>query len=65
MKLKLAAAALLAGSALTISAPAFAAAQDPAPAALPEPTEPDQSDAAADAAIQGAGRSTRPPRRSS
>ena len=55
MKLKLAAAALLAGSALTISAPAFAAAQDPAPAALPEPTEPDQSDAAADAAIQGAG----------
>ena len=48
-------AALLAGSALTISAPAFAATQAPAPAAQPEPTEPDQSDAAADAAIQNAG----------
>jgi phosphate-selective porin OprO/OprP len=54
MKLKFAA-ALLAGSAFTVSAPAFAA-QDPAPAAAqPEPTEPDQSDAAADAAIQNAG----------
>jgi len=54
MKLKFVA-ALLAGSALTISAPAFAATQAPAPAAQPEPTEPDQSDAAADAAIQNAG----------
>ena len=53
MKLKFVA-ALLAGSALTISAPAFAAAQDPAPAAQPEPTEPDQSDAQADAIINGA-----------
>ncbi len=44
-------AALLAGSAFIISAPAYAAAQD-APAAQ-EPTEPDASDAAADATIQG------------
>ena len=42
-------AALLAGSAIIISAPAHAAAQDPAPAA-----QPDQSDATADATIQGA-----------
>ena len=47
MKLKFVA-ALLAGSALTISAPAFAA-QTAGPAEVqPEPTEPDQSDAAAD-----------------
>ena len=39
-----------------ISAPALAAAQPAAdPAAQPEPTEPDQSDAAADAAIANAG----------
>ena len=44
-------AALLAGSAFIVSAPAYAAAQD-APAAQ-EPTEPDASDAAADATIQG------------
>ena len=42
-------AALFAGSAIIISAPAHAAAQDPAPAA-----QPDQSDATADATIQGA-----------
>ena len=47
MKLKFVA-ALLAGSALAYSAPAFA--QDPLPEAQ-RPTEPDQSDAAADAAI--------------
>ena len=53
MKLKIVA-ALLAGSALTISAPAFA--QDPAaaPQDAPLPTEPDQSDAAADAQIANA-----------
>ena len=44
--------ALLAGSALILSAPAWS--QDPAPAASPEPTEPDPSDAAADAAIAAA-----------
>ena len=44
--------ALLAGSALFLSAPAWS--QDPAPAATPEPTEPDPSDAAADAAIAAA-----------
>jgi phosphate-selective porin OprO/OprP len=52
MKLKFAA-ALLAGSALVISGPAFAQ----VPAATqdqPAPTEPDQSDATADAAIQNA-----------
>ena len=53
MKLKFVA-ALLAGSALTMSAPAFA--QQPAPAdqSAPEPTEPDPSDAAADAVIANA-----------
>src|SRR4051812_46103535 len=45
-------AALLAGSAITVSAPAWAQAAPPAPA--PEQTEPDQSDATADAAIQNA-----------
>lgn len=50
MKLKFVA-ALLAGSAILISAPA--AAQEPS-AAQQEPTEPDPSDAAADAAIEGA-----------
>jgi phosphate-selective porin OprO/OprP len=45
-------AALLAGSALVYPAAAFA--QDPAAAQAPEPTEPDASDATADAAIQGA-----------
>jgi phosphate-selective porin OprO/OprP len=47
-------AALLAGSALAVSTPAFA--QDPAaaPQSAPEPTEPDQSDATADAAIANA-----------
>src|SRR6266550_8375362 len=49
MKLKFVA-ALLAGSAIGFSAPAFA--QDPAP--QPEQTEPDQSDATADAAIANA-----------
>ena len=54
MKLKFAA-ALLAGSALVISAPAFAAQPAPAPAdAQPEPTEPDPSDATADQAIANA-----------
>ncbi|MCL6729269.1 porin [Sphingomonas hankyongi] len=48
MKLKLVA-ALLASSALTFSAPAWA--QDLAAQAQPEPTEPDQSDATADQAI--------------
>lgn len=48
MKLKLVA-MLLAGSAFAFSGPAFA--QDPAPAQQPEPTEPDQSDVAADKAI--------------
>ena len=52
MKLKLAA-ALLAGSALTLSAPAFAQ-EPPAGQQEPEATEPDQSDAAADAVIASA-----------
>ena len=51
MKLKFVA-ALLAGSAFAYSAPAMA--QDPLPEAQQEPTEPDQSDAAADAAIANA-----------
>jgi phosphate-selective porin OprO and OprP len=51
MKLKFVA-ALLAGSALCISAPAFA--QAPAPQDQPAPTEPDQSDAEADATIANA-----------
>src|SRR6476660_9912305 len=49
MKLKFVA-ALLAGSAMSLSAPTYAA-QDPA-AAQPEQTEPDTSDATADAAIE-------------
>ena len=53
MKLKLVA-ALLAGSALTVSAPAFAAQPAPADQPAPEQTEPDQSDAAADAVIANA-----------
>src|SRR5215212_7763441 len=48
MKLKFVA-ALLAGSALTISAPAFA--QDPVPAPQDQSTEPDTSDTAADQTI--------------
>ena len=44
--------ALLASSALILSAPAWS--QDPAPAQVPEQTMPDQSDAAADAAIHAA-----------
>ena len=51
MKLKFVA-VLLAGSAIAISAPGFA--QEPPAQEAPEPTEPDQSDAAADAAIAGA-----------
>ena len=47
-------AALLAGCAFIIAAPATAAAQETPAAEQPEPTEPDTSDAAADAAIQGA-----------
>lgn len=43
-------AALLAGTAFTVSAPAYAAQEQPA---TQEPTEPDASDAAADATIQG------------
>ncbi len=55
MKLKFVA-ALLAGSAICLSAPAFAAQESAAQAqAQPEPTEPDQSDTTADATIaQGA-----------
>ena len=53
MTRKFAIAALLAGTSIFVAVPANAAAQEP-PAAQ-EPTEPDQSDAAADAAIQGAG----------
>ena len=53
MKLKFVA-ALLAGSALTISAPALAAQPAAQPEAQPEPTDPDQSDAQADAIINGA-----------
>ena len=52
MKRLLALRALLAGSALILSAPAWS--QDPVPAATAEPTEPDPSDAAADAAIAAA-----------
>ena len=52
MKLKLVA-ALLAGSAFAYSVPAFAQ-EPPAGQEAPEPTEPDQSDAAADAAIADA-----------
>jgi phosphate-selective porin OprO/OprP len=51
MKLKFVA-ALVAGSAIAISSPAFA--QEPAAQEAPEPTEPDQSDAAADEAIAAA-----------
>ncbi|HEX6741987.1 MAG TPA: porin [Sphingomicrobium sp.] len=53
MKLKFAV-ALLAGSAVTVSAPAFAAQPAPAEQSAPEPTEPDPSDAAADAVIANA-----------
>jgi phosphate-selective porin OprO/OprP len=48
-------AALLAGSAFILSGTARAAAQEPASAQEPEATEPDASDAAADATIQGTG----------
>ena len=46
---------LLAGTAMTFAAPALAA-QDPAPQSeeAPDPTDPDESDAAADAAIASA-----------
>ena len=46
---------LLAGTAMTFATPAFAA-QNPAPQGeeAPDPTDPDESDAAADAAIAGA-----------
>ena len=53
MKLKLVA-ALLAGSAICLSSPAFAAQPAPPADATPEPTEPDPSDAAADATIANA-----------
>ena len=46
-------AALLAGTAFTVSAPARAAQEQPAAQQEREPTEPDASDAAADATIQG------------
>ncbi|MEO6198594.1 MAG: porin [Sphingomicrobium sp.] len=46
-------AALLAGTAITFAAPAFAA-QEPAMQGAPDPTDPDASDAAADAAIAAA-----------
>lgn len=52
MSKKFTVAALLAGSAIVISAPAHAAAQDAA--AQPESSVPDQSDATANATIQGA-----------
>lgn len=52
MSIKFTVAALLAGSAFIMSAPAYAA-QDPA--AQAEPMQPDESDAAADAAIQSVG----------
>ncbi len=52
MSRKFTVAALLAGSAFVFTAPAHAAAQDPA--AQPETTQPDQSDATADATIQSA-----------
>ena len=48
------AAALLCGSAICLSAPAFAQAAPPAGADQPEPSEPDSSDATADAAIANA-----------
>ena len=48
-------AALLSGSAFIMSGTAHAAAQEPAAAQQPEATEPDASDAAADATIQGTG----------
>ena len=47
-------AALLAGTAVTVSAPASAAQEQPAAQPAPEATEPDASDASADATIQGA-----------
>ena len=53
MKLKLVS-ALLVGSAMFLSAPALAQAPAPAADAAPEPTEPDPSDAAADATIANA-----------
>ena len=46
-------AALLAGTAFTVSAPASAAQEQPAAQPEPEATEPDASDASADATIQG------------
>ena len=46
-------AALLAGTACTVSAPANAAQEQPAAQQEPEVTEPDSSDASADATIQG------------
>ena len=46
-------AALLAGTAFTVSAPANAAQEQPAAQQEPEVTEPDSSDASADATIQG------------
>ena len=52
MKLKLVA-MLLAGSAVTLSSPAFAAVQDP-PAEAADPADPDASDTSADAAIAAA-----------
>jgi phosphate-selective porin OprO and OprP len=54
MNRKFVIAALLAGSATIVSGPAYAAAQNPAPVADAAPEQPDQSDAAADATIQGA-----------
>ena len=48
-------AALLSGSAFIMSGTAHAAAQEPAAAQQPEATEPDASDAVADATIQGTG----------
>lgn len=53
MKLKLVS-ALLAGCAMCMSAPAFAQTPSPATDAAPAPTEPDPSDAAADATIANA-----------
>src|SRR4249919_2870089 len=53
MKLKFLA-ALLAGSTMCLSSPAFAAQPAPPADATPEPTEPDPSDAAADATIANA-----------
>ncbi len=55
MTRKLVIAALLSGSAFIISGTARAAVQEPAAAQEPEATEPDASDAAADATIQGTG----------